>query len=57
MIICSDYYEAKLMAVSVISGFDNYIKELTITYDKKNKNFIIDYEEFSEDEYDEIFGE
>ena len=55
MITCKDYYEAKLIAISLISDFDNYIKELTITYNKEDKNFTIDYEEFSYNEYKEIF--
>lgn len=57
MIICNDYDEAKLFAVSLISDFNNQIKELTITYNKENKNFTIDYEEFSDNECNEIFGE
>ena len=57
MIICNNYDEAKLLAVSLISDFNNQIKELTITYNKENKSFTIDYEEFSDDEYEEIFDE
>ena len=57
MITCKDYDDAKLTAISLIADFDNYIKELTITYNKEDKNFIINYEEFSYDEYNEIFDE
>ena len=57
MIICNDYDEAKLFAVSLISDLKKKKKELTITYNKENKNFTIDYEEFSDNECNEIFGE
>ena len=57
MITCKDYDEARLIAISLMADFDNYIKELTITYNKEDKNFTINYEEFSYNEYNEIFDE
>lgn len=57
MITCKDYDEARLIAISLMADFDSYIKELTITYNKEDKNFIINYEEFSYNEYNEIFDE
>lgn len=52
MIICKTYNEAKLEAINVLSYFDNYPCKITI--EKRDDEYCVDYEEFNEDECEEI---
>ena len=55
MIICETYDEARLAAIEKISCFDARIAKITITYDKTNDQWIIDNENFDDDEWSMVF--
>ena len=51
MIICKTYDEARLTAIEKISYFDSRITKITITYDEISNRWIVDNEDFDNDEW------
>ena len=58
MIYCCTYDEAKLEVINIMSRYDCRVKTITINVQEEPKfglyPFIIDYENFSEEEYEKI---
>ena len=55
MVICKTYDEARLTAIEKISYFDSRITKITITYDKIRNVWIVDSEDFDDDEWFVLF--
>jgi hypothetical protein len=51
MVICKTYDEARLTAIEKISYFDCHITKITITYDNITNRWIVDNEDFDDDEW------
>lgn len=56
MIWLNTYDEAKLCAIELMAGFNNYITkiDIKIKYRKGKKYFVVEHEDFTEEELDEI---
>jgi len=54
MIICSNYDEAKLEAIHILSDYENCIKEIRIGFDAK-KGWYVNYEEFEYAERKDLY--
>lgn len=55
IIQCRNYDEAKLQAISILSDFDTYCNKIEIFFNKETKSFYVTADDFSIEEYDEIY--
>lgn len=55
IIQCRDYAEARLQAISILSDYDTYCNKINITFNKETKSFYVIADDFTIEEYDEIY--
>ena len=59
MIHCRTYDEARMEVINIMSHYDCKVKTITINIQEDSKferyPFVVDYEDFSEEEYENIF--
>ncbi len=52
---CRDYREARLQAINILSDYDTYCNKIEIFFNKETKSFLLETDDFSFKEYDEIY--
>jgi len=55
IIRCRNYDEAKLQAINILSDFDTYCNKIEISFNKETKSFYVIADDFTIEEYDEIY--
>jgi len=55
VIQCKNYAEARLQAINILSDYDTYCNKINISFNKETKSFYVIADDFTLEEYDNIY--
>jgi len=55
VIQCRNYAEARLQAINILSDYDTYCNKIKISFNKETKSFYVITDDFTLEEYNNIY--